>query len=75
MDGTYDRPLTGVDIIAQATSAGLKPGVAVLLAGRVDADAEFRDLDDLARAAGPAQLGMTPGRWAALFGPLFGEFE
>jgi hypothetical protein len=75
MDGTYERPVTGADVIAQATSAGLDPRVAVLLAGRVDADVEFRDLDGLARGAGPAELGMTPGRWAAVFGPLFGEFE
>jgi hypothetical protein len=75
MDGIYERPVTGVDVIAQASSAGLEPRVAVRLAGRVDADAEFRGLDDLARAAGPAELGMTPGRWAAVFGPLFGEFE
>ena len=39
-----------------------------------DTDAFFT-YEDLFRACPPARAGLAPGRYAALFEPLFGEFE
>ncbi len=39
-----------------------------------DTDAFFT-YEDLLRACPPTRVGLTPGRHAALFAPLFGEFE
>jgi hypothetical protein len=41
----------------------------------VEADARFGTLDELEAACPPERVGLTPGAFAALFGPLFGEFE
>ena len=38
-------------------------------------DDSFDDYEDLVRACPPARAGLTPGEHAALFAPLFGEFE
>lgn len=75
MDGSYERPLTGADVIARAEVAGVDRHVAARLADLVDPSAEIAGPDELARVAGPVHLGMTAGRWAHVFGPLFGEFE
>jgi len=41
----------------------------------VDPAAVFGDLAELERACPPAAIGVTPGAYATLFAPLFGEFE
>ena len=38
-------------------------------------DDAFEDYADLARACPPERAGLTRGEHAALFAPLFGEFE
>lgn len=59
---------------AVAERLGRGVDVAALKAA-VSPDAEFADLAELARALEPARVGLTPGAFAALFAPLFGEFE
>jgi hypothetical protein len=41
----------------------------------VAADRLFDSYEDLRAAVPPERLGLTSGAHAALFGPLFGEFE
>jgi len=65
----------GADVIARAAAVGVDPRVAALLAELLDPETEITGPDELGRLAGPARLGMAPGRWAHVFGPLFGEFE
>jgi hypothetical protein len=75
MDPSYERPLTGADVIARARTAGIGPETMQVITATIPPDAEFPDPAVLARAIAPARLGMTPGRWNHVFGPLFGEFE
>ncbi len=71
----YDRPVRGADVIAALAAfpghAALREGVAA----RVDPAAVFGSLGELERACPPESIGVTPGAYATLFGPLFGEFE
>jgi hypothetical protein len=75
MAGSYERALTGADVIARAASVGLDPDVIARIVEILDPAAEITGPDELVRLAGPARIGMAPGRWAHVFGPLFGEFE
>ncbi len=73
--GIYDRPVRGTDVVAAL--AGF-PGIPVdraRVAACVDPDAVFASLQELERACPPELIGVTPGAYATLFGPLFGEFE
>ena len=72
---TYDRPVRGADVIAAATAFPGHAALRGLLAARVDAAAVFGSLGELERACPPESVGVTPGAYATLFGPLFGEFE
>lgn len=45
------------------------------LRAAVAPDDAFADYEELLRACPPARAGLTPGEHAALFAPLFGEFE
>lgn len=72
---TYDRPVTGSDV-AGAAAAFARAGVdADAVRRRVPPDAVFPDAAALRRALPPDALGISPGVWEAVFGPLFGEFE
>lgn len=72
---TYDRPVTGGDV-AGAAAAFAHAGVdADAVRVRVAADAVFADAASLRRVLPPDALGIAPGTWEAVFGPLFGEFE
>lgn len=69
------RPITGLDVHAAARRLGGGVVDSSTVERWIAADAAFEDLDDLARACPPERIGLTPGAYAALFGPLFGEFE
>lgn len=71
----YDRPVLGSDVLARARTAGIEEGVCRRIGERLAAGTRVEDLECLGRAIPPAQIGMTPGAWAAVFTPLFGEFE
>jgi len=75
MDASYERALTGADVIAWARAAGVGPAQARIIAASIDPATAISGPEELARAIGPARLGMSPGRWDHVFGPLFGEFE
>ena len=68
------RQISGRDVVATMERFG---------GGRGDEDAlrtavgsrRFATYDELVRAAPPERLGLSSGAHAALFGPLFGEFE
>lgn len=75
MDSGYHRATTGRDVLAAARVAGLGTAVCERLAARIADDDRFATGADLAAAAGPAALGLSDGRWNAVFAPVFGEFE
>ena len=75
MDLSYERALTGADVIARARSAGVGAEVLRVIAASLDPDAVVNGPGELARVVGPERLGMSRGRWDHVFGPLFGEFE
>lgn len=68
------RPIRGEDLLAQLRRFG-PAGADARLAAQVSEDDVFISLEDLAAACPPERIGLTPGGFAALFGPLFGEFE
>ncbi len=41
----------------------------------IDAAAEFTTLDEVEAHCPPERIGLSPGRFVAVVGPLFGEFE
>ncbi len=67
--------MTGSDLIAHVRNAGVAPEVVARLRARITEDQVVIDLDDVARRASANELGISPGRWNAIFPPLFGEFE
>lgn len=69
------RQITGRDVHAALRAFGAERGDADALRAAVPPDAVFDDYEALARACPPERAGLTPGAHAALFGPLFGEFE
>ncbi|MCU0306230.1 MAG: hypothetical protein MUE51_00385 [Thermoleophilia bacterium] len=70
-----DGPVTGGDVRAALAAFGPPGADVAALDAAVPPEAEFASLDDLARACPPGRIGLRPGAFAALFGPLFGEFE
>lgn len=75
MDVSYERPLTGADVIARARAAGIGPDPMRIIVELIAPADEFPEPAALARVIGPARLGLTAGRWNHVFGPLWGEFE
>jgi hypothetical protein len=67
--------MTGRDVHALLAAFGGDRGDAAALRAAVAPDDSFEDYGDLVRACPPARMGLTPGEHAALFAPLFGEFE
>jgi hypothetical protein len=68
------RPILGRDLQAALRAFGQGGDLDALRAAVPD-DAEVASYEELARAAPPERLGLTSGAHAAVFGPLFGEFE
>jgi len=75
MDASYERPLTGADVIARARAAGIGPDAMRIIVELIAPGDEFPAPAALARVIAPERLGLTAGRWNNVFGPLFGEFE
>lgn len=72
---TYDRPVRGTDVIAACAAFPGHAGLRGAVGAHVDPAAVFADLAELERACPPEAIGVTPGAYATLFAPLFGEFE
>ena len=71
------RPITGADVRAALAHApgGVEAEQRARLAAAVADEDVFTSLDELVAACPPARVGLAPGAYAALFAPLFGEFE
>ncbi|MDX6555755.1 MAG: hypothetical protein QOD86_1950 [Miltoncostaeaceae bacterium] len=69
------RPIHGADVHAAMAHAARPGADAVALRAAVRDDDAFLTLEELAAACPPERIGLAPGAYAALFGPLFGEFE
>jgi hypothetical protein len=69
------RSIRGADLHAQLRAfgpGGADPGAFEAWVGEDDV---FTSIEELAAACPPERIGLTPGAFAALFAPLFGEFE
>lgn len=62
-------------MLAALAAFGAARGDRNAVRAAVAPDDAFADYEELARACPPERAGLTPGEHAALFGPLFGEFE
>lgn len=69
------REISGRDVLAAVRGAGGRDADLAALREAVAPDAVFASYEDLARACPPERIGLSSGAHAALFGPLFGEFE
>jgi hypothetical protein len=69
------RPIAGRDVRAALRQAGAPRGAEAAVAREIHADRLFESYEDLRAAVPPERLGLTSGAHAALFGPLFWEFE
>lgn len=69
------RAIHGRDLQAALAAFGPPGADAAALRAAVPDDVAVAGYDELARAAPPALIGLSSGAHAALFGPLFGEFE
>ena len=70
------REISGRDVhAALLTFAGGGRGDLARLRAAVRPDDRFATYEALAAACPAAAIGLTPGAHAAVFGPLFGEFE
>lgn len=69
------RSITGRDVHAALHTFGEERSDMAGLRAAIAPDDVFDSYEALARACPPERIGLTPGAHAALFGPLFGEFE
>jgi hypothetical protein len=71
------RPISGADVRAALVHAPdhVAEAAGARLAAAVAEEDVFTSFDALAAACPPARIGLSPGAYAALFAPLFGEFE
>ena len=69
------REITGRDVHAALRSFGGERGDPAALRACIAPDTAFAGYEALVAACPPERIGLTPGAHAALFGPLFGEFE
>lgn len=67
--------ISGADIHAQLRHLGPGAYEAELAEAWIDADARFISVEDVEAVCPPERIGLSPGAFAALIGPLFGEFE
>jgi hypothetical protein len=69
------RSIRAADLHAQLRAFGPPGADPDLFEACVDEADTFVSLEHLEQACPPERIGLTPGAFAALFGPLFGEFE
>jgi len=70
-----DRVITGRDVHAVLRTLGPGAYEAELAEAWIAEDDAFTTVEDLALHCPPERIGMSGGAFAALIGPLFGEFE
>jgi hypothetical protein len=70
-----DRPISGADVHAILRSLGPGAYEADLAEAWIADDDVFTSIEALEAACPPERIGLSPGAFAALLGPLFGEFE
>lgn len=68
-------PVRGIDVIATLRELGPPDADPDLIEAWLDPDMSFDSLAELERECPPERIGLSEGAYAALFGPLFGEFE
>ncbi len=69
------REITGRDVHAALREFGGGAGDQAALRAAVSPWSTFASYEDLARACPPESIGLSSGAYAAIFSPLFGEFE
>lgn len=69
------REITGRDVHAALREFGGGAGDERALRAAVSPWDTFAGYEDLVRACPPEAIGLTSGGHAAIFSPLFGEFE
>jgi hypothetical protein len=69
------RQISGRDVHAALRAFGGGAGDQGALAAAVAPDDAFASYEDLRRACPPEVVGLSSGAHAAVFSPLFGEFE
>lgn len=70
-----ERRITGDDVLAALRAPGGEAADAGALRRRVAPGDAFATYEELARACPPEAIGLSSGAHAAVFAPLFGEFE
>ena len=67
--------ISGADIHAQLRHLGPGAYESELAEAWIDPDATFTCVEEIEASCPPERIGLSPGAFAALLGPLFGEFE
>jgi hypothetical protein len=70
-----DRGVVGADIHAILRSLGPGAYEADLAEAWIDEDEAFSSVEEVEARCPPERIGLSPGAFLALLGPLFGEFE
>jgi hypothetical protein len=69
------RPIVGADIHATLRSLGPGAYEAGLAEAWIAEDDVFSSVEEIESRCPPERIGLSPGAFHALLGPLFGEFE
>ncbi len=72
---SMDRPILGADVHAVLRSLGPGAYEADLAEAWIAADDSFSSVEQIEAHCPPERIGLSPGAFHALLGPLFGEFE
>ena len=70
-----DRPILGADVHAILRKLGPGEYEAELAEAWIDEDDVFSSVEEIEARCPPERIGLSPGAFHALLGPLFGEFE
>lgn len=70
-----DRPILGADVHAALRTLGPGAYEAELAEAWIAADDVFLSIEEIEAHCPPERIGLSNGAFAALLGPLFGEFE
>ena len=70
-----DRPISGADIHAALRTLGPGAYQTDLAEAWIAEDDMFGSIEAIEAHCPPERIGLSPGAFHALLGPLFGEFE
>lgn len=70
-----DRPIFGADIHAILRTLGPGAYEADLAEAWIAEEDTFSSVEEIESRCPPERIGLSPGAFHALLGPLFGEFE